>query len=66
MEYTATAKYIRMAPRKIRLIADSVRGMQAESAMTVLMSTPKHAAKPIITLIQHYTFGDKRKEQLTG
>jgi large subunit ribosomal protein L22 len=62
MEYTATAKYIRMAPRKIRLIADAVRGLQAERAMTVLMSTPKHAAKPIITLIHAAVAGAKEKK----
>ena len=33
MEVRATAKYIRMSPRKVRLVADVVRGMPVEQAM---------------------------------
>lgn len=51
MEYTATAKYVRMAPRKVRLVARAVRGMQAAGAVAVLKMTPKYAAGPIVKVI---------------
>ena len=51
MEYQVTAKYLRMGPRKVRLIADAIRGMKATDAVVVLKSTPKHAAKPVIAAI---------------
>ena len=40
-----------MGPRKVRLIADAIRGMKATDAVVVLKSTPKHAAKPVIAAI---------------
>ena len=44
MEVSATAKRLRMAPRKLRLVADQVRGKQVEDALNILsFSTGKGA-----------------------
>lgn len=51
MEYQATAKYVRMSPRKVRLVADSVRGMAVAKAVFALKATPRHAADPVLKLI---------------
>lgn len=51
MEVQAIAKYIRMSPRKARLIVDLVRGMDAEQALTTLKFMPQAAAKPIYKLV---------------
>lgn len=47
MEIVATQKFIRTAPRKLRLVADMVRKMQLSAALVALKFTPKYAAKDI-------------------
>ena len=44
MEAKAVAKYVRISPRKTRLVADNIRGMGVEDAMNTLRFTPKKAA----------------------
>ena len=46
-EVTAIEKYIRMSPRKMRLVADMVRGRGVDEAMALLKLTPKEAARAI-------------------
>ena len=47
MEARATAKMIRIAPRKTRLVVDLVRGKQVKEALAILKFTPK-AASPLV------------------
>jgi large subunit ribosomal protein L22 len=51
MEYTATAKYIRTSPRKVRLVARAISGKKVGVALSALGSIPKHAAEPLKKLI---------------
>ena len=44
MEIKAVAKYIRLSPQKARLVADVVRGMGVEDALTTLRFMPKKGA----------------------
>lgn len=44
MEVTTTQKYINTSPRKLRLVADAVRGMKPAAALTTLEFTNKAAA----------------------
>jgi large subunit ribosomal protein L22 len=46
-EVTAVEKYIRMSPRKVRLIADLVRGKGVDEAVGLLKMTPKEAARAV-------------------
>lgn len=46
-EVMAVEKYIRMSPRKIRLVADLVRGKGVDQAMALLKLTPKAAAREV-------------------
>ncbi|MDE3088998.1 MAG: 50S ribosomal protein L22 [Chloroflexota bacterium] len=46
-EVTAVEKFIRMSPRKVRLVADLVRGKGVDEAMGLLKMTPKQAARAI-------------------
>ncbi|MBA2346097.1 MAG: 50S ribosomal protein L22 [Rubrobacter sp.] len=41
----ATARYVRIAPRKARLVADAVRGKSVPEAVSILEFTNKRAAK---------------------
>jgi len=47
----ASSRYVRVAPRKARLIADQVRGMHIEQARALLEFSPRGAAKDIQKLI---------------
>ena len=43
----ATAKYIRISPRKVKIVLDLIRGKKADEALAILMYTPK-AAAPVV------------------
>src|ERR687895_296859 len=43
----ATTKYVRIAPRKARLVADEVRGKSYPEAVSILRFTNKKAAKMV-------------------
>lgn len=47
----AKLNYLRIAPRKVRLLADLVRGKSVEEAQTILNFTIKKAAKPLTKLL---------------
>jgi large subunit ribosomal protein L22 len=47
----ASSRYVRVAPRKARLIADQVRGMHIEQARALLEFSPRGAAENIRKLI---------------
>lgn len=51
MEYKATAKNIKMSPRKVRLVADTLRNGSADSAIKKLKMTQKRAASPLTKVI---------------
>jgi len=48
----ASSRYVRVAPRKARLIADQVRGMHIEQARALLAFSPRGAAEDIRKLIE--------------
>lgn len=47
MEAKAVAKYIRIAPRKARIVIDLIRGKSVGEALNILRYTPKVASEPI-------------------
>ncbi len=47
----AKAKYVRIAPRKVRLVADVVRGMGVEEAQKVLHFIVKKPTNPVLKLL---------------
>jgi large subunit ribosomal protein L22 len=44
METKATAKYMRISPRKVRLVAQNIKGLPVEQAINILRFTPQKAA----------------------
>ena len=46
----ATLNGLRLAPRKVSLVAGLVRGRTVEDAIVILGHTPKRAAKPLLKL----------------
>lgn len=49
---TAKLSNYRQAPRKVRLLADLVRGKSVDRALAQLAALPKRASEPMIKLIQ--------------
>lgn len=47
MEVKASTRFVRMSPRKARLVADLVRGKSALEALDILEYTNKKAARII-------------------
>jgi ribosomal protein L22 len=62
----ARARYVRVAPRKARLIADQVRGMHIESARALLQFSPRGAAHPIHKLINSAAANAENNHDLIG
>ena len=52
MEVVATAKWVRTAPRKARLVAALVEGLPVDEAITVLSFTPRAAATDVSKVIK--------------
>lgn len=49
---TAELRYLRQAPRKVRLQADVIRGMSVTDAQAQLMLSPRRAGDPILKLLK--------------
>ena len=47
MEAKAVAKYVRIAPRKVRVVMDLIRGKSGADAFAILKFTPKVGAEAI-------------------
>ncbi|MBI4496394.1 MAG: 50S ribosomal protein L22 [Chloroflexi bacterium] len=52
MEVIATAKNIRVSPRKVRLILDSIRGKRVGEAMAVLRFMPSPTAREVAKVVR--------------
>lgn len=52
MQATAHLRHIRMAPRKLSVVAALVRGKPVEQALNILKFTPRAAARPVAKLIK--------------
>lgn len=51
MAFEAKLKHLRIAPRKVRLVADLVRGKGVEEAQAILNFTVKRASLPVLKLL---------------
>jgi large subunit ribosomal protein L22 len=51
-QYIARLRNVPTSPRKMRLVADLVRGMDVEQALGVLQYTPKEPAKKLYKLLR--------------
>jgi large subunit ribosomal protein L22 len=48
----ASLSFLRVAPRKVRLVADQVRGLKVGDALAVLKYRPHSAARPLAKLLR--------------
>ena len=47
----AHAKYLRISPRKVKIVADLIRGKSVSQATAILMTTPKAASEYLMKLL---------------
>ena len=66
MKITASLNRFRMSPRKVRLVADLVRGMNIKQAETQLRFLNKKAAKPILKLLDSAVANAKNNFKSSG
>ena len=52
MEAKAYLRYVRISPRKIQIVCDLIRGKDVQTAMAILMQTPKAASEPLMKLLK--------------
>ena len=51
MEAKAQARYVRVSPRKARIVVDQVRGKSAEQAREILMFTNRAIAEDVLKVL---------------
>ncbi|MFQ6049709.1 MAG: 50S ribosomal protein L22 [Candidatus Paceibacterales bacterium] len=64
MAVTARLRYLRIAPRKVRLVADLIREKTVEEAQTILSFTQKKVALPFLKLLRQAIANARNKFQL--
>ncbi len=52
MEAKAQARFIRIAPRKARIVMDLIRGKDVDEALSILRFTPKRASAIIEKIVK--------------
>ena len=62
MEATATLRYLKASPQKVRLVADLVRGKKVEEALNILRFTRKAVAKDLEKLLRSAVANAENKE----
>ena len=51
MEAKAKLSYCRIAPRKVQIVLDLIRGQDLDKALAILKYTPKAACEPLYKLV---------------
>ena len=52
MEAKAIAKHVRISPRKVKVVADLVRGKHVDEALAILKFTPKKGAEVLEKVVK--------------
>jgi large subunit ribosomal protein L22 len=65
-EVQAVAKWVRMSPRKARLVVDHIRGRSVPEARTVLAFTPRAAAREIEKVLGSAVANAEANHNLVG
>ncbi|GGJ50569.1 50S ribosomal protein L22 [Deinococcus roseus] len=52
MQSKAIARYIRIAPRKVRLVVDAIRGKSVSEAEDLLRFIPRGASDPVLKVLK--------------
>ena len=64
MEARATAKYVRISPRKVQIVCDLIRGKSVPQATAILMATPKAASEVLIKVLKSAAANAENNHQM--
>ncbi|MEE8131786.1 MAG: 50S ribosomal protein L22 [Candidatus Paceibacterota bacterium] len=63
-QQTAKLNYLKIAPRKVRLIANAVKKLPINEAEARLLTSPKRVAEPILKLLRSAIANAKNNQQM--
>jgi large subunit ribosomal protein L22 len=66
MAWSATHRFARISERKVRLVADMIRGRRCDEAIELLRYTPKRAAKMIDRVLKSAMASANEQEASMG
>ncbi|MGI5874368.1 MAG: 50S ribosomal protein L22 [Bacillota bacterium] len=66
MEVKAVAKHIRISPRKVRYVADLVRGKGVEEARAILKLTPNRGCTPVLKVLNSAVANAEHNNNMNG
>ena len=52
MEARASVQYVRISPRKVKIVCDLIRGKDTKTARAILMQTPKAASEVLLKVLK--------------
>ena len=64
MEAKANLKYLRISPRKVKIVLDLIRGKDVATAAAILMQTPKAASEPVLKLLKSAAANAENNHQM--
>ena len=64
MEAKANLKYLRISPRKVKIVLDLIRGKDVATATAILMQTPKAASEPVMKLLKSAAANAENNNQM--
>lgn len=64
MEAKAMAKYMRISPRKVRIVAKNIKGLTVEKALAQLRYTPKKAAVILLKVLNSALANAEQKSEI--
>ena len=66
MEATAKVTYVRIAPRKVKIVLDLIRNQPTDKAMAILKYTPKAACEVLAKLLKSAIANAENKDMDTS
>ena len=66
VQVRATAKFVRISPRKVRLVADQIRGKHIDDARSLLAFSPRSAAVEVSKVIESAAANAEANHDLIG
>ena len=64
MEARAYLKYLRISPRKVKIVLDLIRGKDVATATAILLQTPKAASEPVLKLLKSAAANAENNHQM--
>ena len=64
MEAKAKLTYLRISPRKVKIVLDLIRGKDVATAYAILLQTPKAASEPVLKLLKSAAANAENNHQM--